>query len=376
MQIKDEDIVIKFNDEINEAIYNNIISVEVVEDVSSASSLNLRLGVSRCHAENTWNILDDSHIEIWMKVTLEAGFEGENEEIFSGFVTHLKPNFDNDPAKCTLDVQAIDRSIILDREHKIRSWGNKKDSDIAWEILVTETGLSAEITSTEVEYDDTVTTITQRSTDMKFLQRLARRNGFEVYVNGDSAYFGPPNYDSAVQPVLSVHFGAETTMTSFDLDVNALRATRVQTANIGRSDRSDTSASVESTEVRPRGDMTADDMASNEVPEATVFLGSGAVANSQELDVRAQAIYDQQQWFITGTGEVDGNLYGHIIRPHKMIAIRGVSESYSGEYYVTHVTHRFTTGGYTMQIKVKRNATVPTGEENFSAENLSLLAVV
>jgi len=375
-RVKNEEFILKFDDSVNEKVYQHIISIEVVEDVASASTLGLRLGVTRCHSDNSWSVLDDAHITLWMKVTLEAGFDGETEEIFSGFVTHLKPNFDSDPAKCTLDVQAIDRSIILDREYKMRPWVNKKDSDIAQEILVTENGLGATITATQVEYDETVTTITQRNTDMKFLQRLARRNGFEVYISGETAYFGPPNYDSEVQPTLSVHFGAETTMTSFDLDVNALQATRVQTASTGRSDRTDNSADVESSDVEPRGATTASDMTSGEVPEATIFLGSGAVSGQQELETRARAIYDQQQWFITGNGDVDGNFYGHVIRPHKMITIRGISENYSGEYYVTHVTHQFKTSGYTMQIKTKRNATIPAGTEDFSSEDTSTLSVV
>ena len=375
-RVKEEEVILKFDDSVNEEVYKHIISVEVVEDVALASTLRLRLGVTRCHSDNSWSVLDDAYIELWMKVTLEAGFDGESEEIFSGFVTHLKPNFDADPAKCTLDVQAIDRSIILDREHKMRPWTNKKDSDIAEEILVTENGLIGSITPTQVEHDATVTTITQRSTDMKFLQRLARRNGFEVYISGEEAYFGPPAYTSEAQPTLSVHFGTQTTLTNFDLDVNALLATRVQTASTGRSDRSDNSADVESTDIEPLGGATASDLSSGEVPEASIFLGSGTVSGQQELDVRAQAIYDQQQWFITGSGEVDGNFYGHVIRPHKMITIKGISENYSGEYYVTHVTHQFKTGGYTMQIKVKRNATVPTGDENFSTDASVSLSVV
>ncbi|NOQ13303.1 MAG: hypothetical protein GQ583_02325, partial [Methyloprofundus sp.] len=155
---------------------------------------------------------------------------------------------------------------------------------------------------------------------------------------------------------------------SFALDVNALLATQVQTASTGRCDRSDNSAEVDSTDIEPRGGTTVSDLASNQVPEASIFIGAGTVSGPQELEVRAQAIYDQQQWFITGSGEVDGNFYGHVIRPHKMITIRGISESYSGEYYVTHVTHQFKTGGYTMQIKVKRNAIVATGDENFSTD--------
>lgn len=375
-RIQDESLVVKIDGEINETIYNHIISLEITEDTTAASTLSLRLGVTRCHPDNSWSILDDGDIELWKPITVEAGFADETEEIFSGFVTHLKPNFDVDPSKCTLDVAAIDRSIILDREQKLRPWANKKDSDIAREILATEYGLAAEITDTPVEHDEAVTTVTQRETDMRFLQRLARRNGFEVYINGTDAYFGPPVYDDNIQPTLSVHFGAETTLTNFDLDVNGLSNTRVETASTSRDDRSDSESPVESSEEPTLGGEGAADLDSGEVPDSVIFLGSSAVASQQELEMRAQAIYNRQQWFITGSGEVAGNFYGHVIRAHKMVTIKGIGEAYSGNYYVTQVTHRFGVGGYRMQIRVRRNATVPAGDENFETGDSSLLSVM
>ena len=38
------------------------------------------------------------------------------------------------------------------------------------------------------------------------------------------------------------------------------------------------------------------------------------------------------------------------------MTIKGVGETYSGIYYVTHVTHVFTADGYTQRFSVKRNA--------------------
>ena len=49
------------------------------------------------------------------------------------------------------------------------------------------------------------------------------------------------------------------------------------------------------------------------------------------------------------------------------VLIKGVGETHSGMYYVTHVTHTFTADGYTQRFKVKRNALMPTGSEDFSA---------
>jgi hypothetical protein len=44
-----------------------------------------------------------------------------------------------------------------------------------------------------------------------------------------------------------------------------------------------------------------------------------------------------------------------------------VGETYSGIYYVTHVTHSFTSSGYTQFFRAKRNALMPTGTEKFAA---------
>ena len=46
--------------------------------------------------------------------------------------------------------------------------------------------------------------------------------------------------------------------------------------------------------------------------------------------------------------------------------IKGIGETHSGLYYVTHVTHIFTADGYLQRFRVKRNGLLPTGAEDFS----------
>ena len=82
----------------------------------------------------------------------------------------------------------------------------------------------------------------------------------------------------------------------------------------------------------------------------------------------SQALFHRAEWFVTGRGEVAGNYYGHVLMPRRTVTISGVGETYSGLYYVTHVTHAFTEDeGYTQRFRVKRNALRPTGREDFSS---------
>lgn len=70
---------------------------------------------------------------------------------------------------------------------------------------------------------------------------------------------------------------------------------------------------------------------------------------------------------MTGDGEFAANDYGHVLRARQTVTVKGIGETYSGVYYVTHVTHTFTPDGYTQHFRVKRNGLLPTGAENFAA---------
>ena len=85
-----------------------------------------------------------------------------------------------------------------------------------------------------------------------------------------------------------------------------------------------------------------------------------------------QGLFHEAEWFVTAEGEIAGNQYGHVLKPRGTVTIKGVGETYSGIYYVTHVTHTFTSSGYTQSFRAKRNALMPTGTENFAASSARL----
>jgi hypothetical protein len=73
--------------------------------------------------------------------------------------------------------------------------------------------------------------------------------------------------------------------------------------------------------------------------------------------IRAQALADAAAFKLRASAEVDGALYGHVLRPGQLVGVDGTGSRYGGTYYVDKVTHRFTKEGYRQQLELMRNAT-------------------
>ena len=163
----------------------------------------------------------------------------------SGYITHIKPDFQRDPAYCTVEIWGMDGSVLMDREEKLRAWPQAKDSAIATQIFSLY-GFSSVVVETPIEHDEQVSTIIQRETDMQFLKRLALRNGYECYVEGTTGFFAPPQLKGKPQPLLAVHCGqTETNVNRFSLEMNALTPTNVAMVQVDRLNKNTLEATVD-----------------------------------------------------------------------------------------------------------------------------------
>jgi phage protein D len=366
-EMENENLIIEIDSAEVSDLYPRLISLEVEHDIELASMFRMQFSLLLDQG-GSWGILDDERLKIWKQVTIRSGFAEADEELISGYITHVRPQFDGDPSRCVLEVWGMDASVLMDREEKLKDWPNKKDSDIASEIFATY-GLIPEVEDTEVIHDEALSTIIQRETDMQFVKRLALRNGFECYVDGDTAYFRKPRLSDPPQPVLSVHFGSETTVNRFSLTVNAQSPANVAMLQIDRATKEVLEAEATASEQTTMG---ADDAASHLGPgmnPAQVFVSRTAATGTPEMTALCRELYHQGEWFVEGEGEVEANQYGHILKSRKTVTIRGIGETYSGVYYVSHVTHVFTDDGFRQVFQVKRNALMPTGAEEFASSS-------
>jgi phage protein D len=354
-----------------DGLYDDLASLEVELDDELAGMFRFTIGLL-LNPDGSWTYLDDEPFKIWKKVMVTAGLESDTQQLISGYITHVRPVFGSEQDDCRLEIWGMDASVLLDREDKLKDWPNKKDSDIASEIF-SAYGLTPQVTDTEVIHDEQISTIIQRETDIQFLKRLALRNGYECYIDGDTGYFQPPQISATPQPVLAVQFGEDTNVNRFTLEVNAMAPANVAMFQVDRISKEVLDATADSNLQQALGANTPDSYLAAGMQPGLIFIGQTVTSGSPEMSVLCQGLHQQGEWFVTGEGEVAANQYGSVLKPRGTVTIKGIGETYSGVYYVVHVTHSFSADGYVQFFRVKRNALMPLGSEDFSSSGGGLL---
>jgi phage protein D len=363
--MENEILLIKINNREHADIYPDIVSVEAEEDEKLAGVFNIRLAI-HLQKDGSWTWIDDERMKVWNKVSISAGFIDNLVEVISGYITQVKPYFDAQMSQCYLDIKGMDTSVLMNTEEKVKDWANKKDSDIATQIF-TQYSLIPEVENTEIVHREAVSTIIQRETDLQFLQRLARRNGFECFVRGNTGYFRSPQLTGIPMKTLAVQFGTESNLSYFKAVINAQQPVKVEMHQLDLLTRENRDVSVESTQQRQLGKDSASGLYSAEVEPAKVFVKHAKANDQPAMQAFCQGLYDEAEWMLEGEGEIIGTLYRDVLRARELVTIKGVGKTYSGVYYVTRVKHVFTDKGYIQEFKVKRNALNPDGTEDFGA---------
>ncbi len=345
-------------------LYRDVTEVQVELDEELPATFRIELSMSRA-SDGAWGYTDDARFAPWTPVAIHIGFADGQIPLVSGYVTGTHTSFDADRGRCRLELVGSDASVLLDRAEKLRSWEDKKDSDIAREVFA-EYGLKPVVDDTAVVHDSAVSTVVQRESDMQFLRRLALRNGFECYVEGTEGYFRAPPSSAPAQRMLAVHFGAATNVRWFNVRVDAQTPGQITMFQIDRSDKKVLSA-VASTGSRPAlGADGRGDLVPSGIPKAMAYVAMSSTTGIAEMQPLCQSLFDRGEWFVTAEGLADGSRYRDVLRPRRPVTIKGVGERHSGIYAVSHVTHTINSGGYTQRFAAKRNGLRPTGAEDFS----------
>ena len=365
--MENENLIVEIEGSEADDLYPDIVELEVELDNELATMFRLKLSIA-LDEDGSWSYIDDERLQPWKEICIKAGFEDDQDELMSGYITHIRPFFASDPSNCLVEIWGMDGSVLLDREEKLKDWPNKKDSDIASEIF-SSYGLTPDLEDTEVIHDEALSTIIQRESDMQFLKRLALRNGYECYVEGDTGYFKSADLDSSPQPLLSVQFGEETVVNTISIQVNALSPANVSMFQIDRVTKEVIEAQVESSQQTGLGANDPSSLLAPGMDTALMVVSRNGCTGNPEMTALCQGIFHQGEWFVTVRGEIAGNQYGHVLKARQTVTIRGIGETYSGVYYVTNVTHSFGPEGYKQFFTGKRNGLMPTGSEDFSSSS-------
>jgi hypothetical protein len=342
--------------------------IEVETAVGQASILRLSFELSR----NSWGDLDVLAFDLFrplvpLTIRMSAGL-GVPQVLINAYVRDARLEASNTPGASRLSVVALDAlGSIMAHIQQPFTWPNSPDSVVATAIFG-RYGIVPSVFPTPPLRTSLDTTTNQRDYDATYLFQLARRNNYELYlqpdpvVGRDFGHFHPPLTSMPSQGVLSIDFGTQTNLNSFQVSNDMLAPTAVTALSTDPHTRAPSPAVAMASIEFPMG---AEPALSRILPPPIERPAGTDAASPAEMQAQAIARASRSSRAISATGEVDGLKYARPLLVGLPVLVRGNGRQHSGLYYVKSVTHRITRDNYTQSFSAWRNAVGLTGLELF-----------
>lgn len=321
-------------------------SVEV--DVSRNRPSMCRVTFATIRLESgDWAVADSDLMRPWSRLEVKIMLDDQEVELFSGYIIKVSIGFSDDAQNVTATCQ--DKSVLMDREHIIRVWGDE-DEPVTDGDIISEIADKYQLAA-QAEDGMTHSQLNQDDTDIRFLYKLARANGYEMKISGADLFFGPFNLDGEPQQAIMVYAGEDSNCIDFSITDDGYKPDSILVDIYTDQD-------FERQELWPEQKR----LGSEDCETLSKNLGSFNWKvrlhglQSETAVAIAQGKTEENAWKISATGSLDGILYGAVLETGKTVDVQGAGTAYSGTYYVDNVTHRIDQTGYKQQFKILRNA--------------------
>jgi phage protein D len=389
-----------------EYFYGDVVSLKVEESSSMASTFQLQLAIKPTDV-GFWTHIDDDDLALFNRISIRVGFTGGSglagtlgavadaasgggddglEPVFDGYLTTVNFQASSEPEQSHLNIGGMDSSVLMSLEEKITTWKDISDSEIVQQIAASY-GIEIQADATSTVHQENDFTIVQRSSDIRFVRDLAQRNGMEFYFETDKdtgdvvAFLRMPQLDGTPQPDLAIQFGDQSNLRSFSASVTGLRPLSVKMAQIDIKANSPNTAQAGETQLLTLGKNDSNTLIGGALDailtpkdeQAQMLVLGTPSSDAGELQTMAQAVRDEAGWFITAQGEINSEAYQNVLRPHRVVQVKGAGSTYSGKYYVTRVTHELKgDGSYSQNFEARRNARDVADTDTFGSSSLGL----
>ena len=282
-----------------------------------------------------------------IEIAVGYGDTGNLPKLITGVITQITTSFAQGGSP-ELTISGYDNAFPMMGGKNTRAWTKKRDSEAVQEIAGFH-NLDPDVASTKELHDQ----IEQnQESDLEFINKLAKRNGCEVYVTGRTLHFRPPQNQG--DGVVTVEWGKG--LLSFKPDGNLAGQVsgvevygwdpKTKTEFIGRANRGQEPGAD------PKRQSGGDEL-DHVMRERPVLRVRQPVFSAAEANSRAEALLKEQaEQFLTGEGETIGLPE---VRPDRNITLLGLGRKFSRTYYIEQTTHHFGSDGYGTRFKVKEN---------------------
>jgi len=201
-----------------------------------------------------------------------------------------------------------------------------------------------------------------QGTDYAYVKSLAHDVGYVFYIDpgptpGTSkAYWGPEIKVGAPQPALNVstdgpHNNVKSLSFTFDKEKKELPVVFIQ------EPISKVPIPIPILDITPLNPPLG---VVPPLPPKITFLNDTANMNPLQAAMRGLAYAGQHSDSVFGTGSLDVQRYGHVLRSRQLVGVRGAGDAFDGLHYVSSVTSTLKRGEFTQTFSLARNALLST----------------
>jgi phage protein D len=324
------------------------------------------------------------------KIELKMGYYNNMRRMMRGVITGLEPSFPESGAS-TLSIHGLNELHKYRTEQHTDSWidGKKTDTQIAEDLCKRpvkkgQAGLGLEIDPQPLQGEAAKQVVYMNSQyDIVFLQELAHRNGYDMYLEDETAkptlFFGLSG-GSADKPVYQLEWGkslisfrpafstadqfGEVILRGWDRKANGPIEEPYKLADLWKDEKK-TQAEIKM--------LTGLAKAFN---DRTKVVTHQPIHNKSEARILARAILaDINHRMITASGATVGlpdlrmgcsvEILGFAVRNDPSGTPKGMSNCFDGEYFVESSTHTIGGNGYRTEFTARRVGDV-TGRQDES----------
>lgn len=260
-------------------------------------------------------------------------------------------------AGSTLEVVGGDLCLAMDREDKSKVWSNVTDSLAATEVVTSRSyNLVPDIDPTTTMHSDNTHPLVQRESDLRFVRRLARRNGFWFWITTKGpmmnfAHF--KRFRAGGTPEVEFRLNAgDANVGQVSISWDTERPVAASLRQVSLSDKTVIAASVQ------RSPLTglASKALGSVVSKARTAHIAVPVDDAGALTARAEALLIDSGWFVSARVVARLSVLKKVVRAHTLARLQGAGSRHSGDYVVARVVHDIGPDEHFMTIDLIRNA--------------------
>lgn len=347
-----------------QSVLDALVSLTVTSGAAPRSGFELVFNLSNQSPLHTMFLLSGGSILPVVRVIIVMTINGTPEVLMDGVITNQQISPSQDAGHSTLTLTGGDLSAVMDlldlsglpfpampAEARVLLMLAKYVFLGVVPLVIPSILLDIPIPIERIP--------SQRGTDLAYINYLADQVGYTFYVDpgpqpGMSvAYWGPEIKVGVPQPALNINMDAYTNVENLSFKFDNQSATLPIVVVQNQATKVPIPIPIPPiTPLNPPLGLIPP------IPLKVEWINETAKYNPIQGALIGLAKASKSADAVTATGTLDVLRYGHILKPRKLVGVRGAGLAFDGLYYVKSVTHNIKRGEYKQSFELSRNGLV------------------